>query len=179
MEKLNLMINEKILHISVDYIPKIETNWIEFISALLVPLLAVIGVYIAYQQYKINEQRLRHETYERRLAVYKVVQRYLSEILRDGNTTYDRAMQFNSDASEAAFLFDKSVQDKIDEIYIKSIDMISYHKQMYPSNGSSGLQVGEERSRVVNENAKLLKWHLKQLKESRPFFEKKLGLKVK
>lgn len=111
------------LHIVVDSLPATESSWVTVFSALLVPAITIIGVYIAYQQYQVNKSRLRHETYERRLAVYKCVQRYLSEILREGKTTYDKALKFYSEASEAAFLFDPSVQEKIDLIYEKSIDM--------------------------------------------------------
>jgi hypothetical protein len=166
------------IRVVVESMPKTDASWIDILSALLVPAIAIVGVYIAYQQFRINEQRLRHETYERRLAVYKAVQKYLSEILRDGTTTYQRASEFYSDASEAAFLFDSSVQDKIDKIYEKSIDMVATHERMYPSDGSPGLPVGEERSKVAEENSELLKWHLEELKKSKPFFAKKLGLKV-
>ena len=172
------MSKENLIHVIIDAMPTTESSWIDILSALLVPTIAILGVYIAYQQYRVNKQRLRHETYERRLAVYKCVQQYLSEILRDAKTTYARALQFNSDASEAAFLFDNSVQDKIDEIYKKSIDMVATHEKMYPSDGSEGLPVGGERSKVAKENSELLEWHLDQLKESRAFFAKKLGLKV-
>lgn len=172
------MSNHNLMHIVVDSIPVSGQSWIDIMSALLVPTIAIVGIYIAYQQYRINKQRLRHETYERRLAVYKAVQRYLSEILRDGKTSYDRALQFNSEAAEATFLFDESVQQRIDEIYQKSIDMVANYEQMYPSDGSPGLPVGDERSKVATINSELLKWHISQLKESRPFFAKKLGLKV-
>jgi len=159
------------LQLIIKSLPPSETNWIEIVSALLVPIIAIVGVYIAYQQFRINEQRLRHETYERRLAVYKTVQKYLSEILREGTTRYQRASEFYSDASEAAFLFDPSVQDKIDNIYKKSIDLVA-------SNGSAGLPVGRERSRVSEENGDLLKWHIGELRNSKEFFAMKLGLKV-
>lgn len=166
------------LRVVIESIPATDTSWIDVMSALLVPTIAIIGVYIAYQQFRINEQRLRHETYERRLAVYRFVQKYLSEILRDGATTYQRASDFYSEASEAAFLFDASVQDKIDKIYEKSIDMVVTHERMYPPDGSPGLPVGEERTKVAEESSDLLKWHLDELKKSRSFFAEKLGLKV-
>lgn len=169
---------KEVIRVIVDSMPIADSNWIDVMSALLVPAIAVVGVYIAYQQFRINKQRLRHETYERRLAVYKAVQKYLSEILRDGTTTFQRASEFYSEASEAAFLFDPSVQDKIDMIYKKSIDMVATHERMYPSDGSQGLPVGEERSKVAKENSELLKWHLGELNNSKPFFAKKLGLKV-
>jgi len=166
------------IHIIVDSLPSVESNWVTILSALLVPAIAFVGVYIAYQQYQINKSRLRHDTYERRLAIYKCVQRYLSEILREGRTTYEKALKFYSEASEAAFLFDPSVQEKIDQIYEKSIDMEGEYEKMYPADKSPGLPVGEERSAVCQKNSDLLKWHINELKECRPFFAKKLGLKV-
>ena len=122
-----------ILHIAVDSMPA-NSNWIDILSALLTPVIAALGLYIAYQQFSVNKQRLQHETYERRRAVYKTVQRYLSEIMRDGKTTFDKALQFYQEASEAAFLFDKSVQSKIEEIYEKSIDMIDAQEELFPSD---------------------------------------------
>ena len=154
-------------------------SFLEIISGLLVPLIACFGAYIAYQQYKINKLRLRSETYERRLTVYKSVQRYLSEVMRDGKTSYQKALQFSSDASEAAFLFDSSVQDKIDLIYEKSIEMVSISEKLNPSDGSPGIPKGEERNILVNEVSDLTKWHIKELKSSREFFAKRLGLAIK
>ena len=174
---MHLEANET-LRVVIESIPTTETSWINVMSALLVPIIAIMGIYIAYQQFRINEQRLRHETYERRLAIYKAVQKYLSEMLREGTTTFQRTLEFYSEASEAAFLFDASVQDKIDEIYKQSIDMTAAYEKMYPSNGSPGLPVGEERSRVAEEHSRLLKWHMDELSSSKLFFAKKLGLKV-
>ncbi len=171
------MENEELIRVIVESLPAIETTWIDVFSALLTPTIALIAVYIAFQQHKINKQRLRHETYERRLAVYKAVQKHLSIILRKGKATYDECSEFYSEASEAAFLFDKSVQDKIDEIYKKSIDLDSRVEELYPSDGSPGLPVGKERSRVSAEKADLLKWHTHQLASTREFFAEKLGLK--
>lgn len=166
------------VRVAVEAVPWPDSSWVDLLSALLVPLIAVMGLYIAYQQYRINEQRLRHETYDRRLAVYKAVQRYLSEILRDGQTTYERASEFYSEASEATFLFDSSVQEWIDDIFHRSVKLVHTHEQMYPRDGSSGLPVGEKRDRAAEENSQLLQWHLDQLKESKSFFAKKMGVRI-
>lgn len=171
------MNKEEVLRVIVESMPTTSVTWIDTLSALLTPAIALIALYIAYQQHKTNQQRLRHETYERRLKVYKAVQAHLSVILRAGKTSYQECTLFYSEASEAAFLFDKSVMDKIDEIYIKSIDMVGLHEQLYPSDGSQGLPVGEERSKVSQQNGKLLEWHNDQLGESKNFFAKKMGLK--
>jgi len=167
-----------VLRISVESVPATSPGWIETLSGLLVPLIAMIGVYIAFQQYGINRQRLRHETYERRLAIYKIVQRYLSEIVRDGKVSSDQALKFYSEASEAAFLFDASVMARIQLIYDKSIEMIFEYEKLYPHDGSPGLPVGEERSAVAQKKSELMGWHARELTECRKFFAEKLGLKV-
>lgn len=169
---------QDMVRVAIESVPWPDSTWVDILSALLVPAIAVLGVYIAYQQYRINEQRLRHETYDRRLAVYKAVQKYLSEILRDGRTTYERASEFYSEASEATFLFDSSVQEWIDEIFQQSVKFINTHERMYPNDGSRGLPAGEERSRVAEQNSELLQWHLDQLKESKQFFANKMGVHV-
>jgi hypothetical protein len=168
----------EVLHIVIDVFPNPESSWVEVLSALLVPLIAVLGLFIAWNQYKINKQRLQHETYERRLHVFKTIKTYLSEVMRDGKTTSIQALKFNSEASEAAFLFDESVEQLISEIYKKSIDMAYTYERMYPEDGSDGLPVGEERSRVASEHSALLRWHADKLVELKPFFAKKLGVNV-
>ena len=172
------MNQNNVQHLIIDALPASDPSWVEFLSALLVPLIAIIGAFIAYQQYRINQQRLRHETYEHRLAVYKAIQRYLSEVIRDGKTSYERALQFNAEASEAFFLFDSSVQERIDLIYKKSIRMEYLNKKMNTGNKGNPMPVGEERSKVVEEESELLKWHADELVAIRPFFAKKLGLKI-
>jgi len=173
------MNTNNVQHLIIDALPKSNPSWIEVISALFVPLIAIIGVFIAYQQYRINSQRLRHETYERRLAIYKTVQRYLSEVVRDGKTSFEKALEFRSEASEVFFLFDVSVQHRIDLIYEKSVRLEFLSKKISSGNKGNYLPLGEERADAVAEEAELLKWHANELVDIRPFFAEKLGLQIK
>jgi len=153
------MLKEDILQIAIKSFPSTQPDLIEISSALLTPTIAILGIYIAYQQYKTNNQRLRYETYERRLHIYRTIQSFLSEVLREGTTNYNNALKFLSDTSEAYFLFDNSVQEKIDFIYKNSIEMASLNNQLYSQDGSRGLPSGKERYSIVNKHSKLLKWH--------------------
>jgi len=162
--------------VAVDLLQTAPPSWLEVLSGLLTPLIAVVTVYIAYQQYKLSKVQFRHESYERRLQVYKTVQRFLSEVGREGKTNFPRLSQFYSEASEAVFLFDPSVQKYIEEIYSKGVELVTLHEQMYPYDGSPGLPVGEERSRVAKEHGETLKWQMKQLAVSKEFFGNKMGI---
>ncbi|NOX65269.1 MAG: hypothetical protein GXO85_05590 [Chlorobi bacterium] len=171
------MDKQEITRIIIESLPPTEASWIDILSALLTPVIALIALYIAYHQHKINEQRLRHETYERRLKIYKTVQKHLSNIVRERKTTYQQCSEYYIEASEATFLFDNSVQKKIYEIHQKSIDMVYLHEQMHPPDGSPGLPDGKERCEISLKESTLLKWHIDQLESSKEFFAKKLGLK--
>ncbi|MGM0519096.1 MAG: hypothetical protein ACQERD_05600 [Campylobacterota bacterium] len=153
------------------------SSFVEIVSSLLVPVIAIIGAVIALQQYRINKQRLKHELYDRRMIVFKHMKTYLSEIMRDGSVSYDRAMKFNFDTSEAIFLLDDKINARIKKIYEKSIDLAQLQEQLYPKDGSRGLPVGGKRSEVSNKKDETLKWLTYQLVELKPLFSKHLGLK--
>jgi len=62
-------------------------DWVDFLSALLTPVNAIMLLHIAYQQYRINKQRLqlderrfKHEVYERRLAVFRGLMEFISTV---------------------------------------------------------------------------------------------------
>lgn len=169
------MNKEEVLHIAIESIP--TSNYVETFSALLVPVIAIVGTVIAVQQYKINKQRLKHELYDRRMVVFKHIKSYLSEIMRDGKVTSDRVMKFNFDTSEATFLLDDKINDRIKEIYEKSIDLAYLHEQLYPLNGTKGLPVGNERTIIANKKNEQLKWLTNQLTLLKPLFLENLGLR--
>lgn len=122
---------------------------------------------------------MQHETYERKLKVYKSVQKHLSLISREGKATFQECLEFYSEASEAAFLFDNSVMEKIDEIYNNSITLVSLNEQLYPSDGSFGVEAGEDRSDLTHQRSELLSWHHDQLGKNKEFFAKKMSLNNK
>lgn len=79
-------------------------------NAFLTPLIAIVAVYIAWQQWQTNKHKLELELYDRRLRIYEEVRKILSinEIYRRGlhlwkwNTQYREASQENSPASDHA-----------------------------------------------------------------------------
>lgn len=152
-------------------------NFTEVLSGYLTPLIALIALYIAYQQFHTNKQRFLFETYEKRLAVFMAVQDYLKFILREGNTELKEILEFDQKTAQALFLFDKSIQKKISEIYKKSIQMRELQSRLYSKDGKKGLPIGEERNKISEENTTLLKWHIKQIEETKKLFSKKMSLK--
>jgi len=172
------MEQEKIpLSVFVESLPPVETGWVEVLAALLTPTIAILAVVIAYLQYKINAQRLRHEMYERRLGVYKIVQGYFGKILQTGDVTFPACVNFYADTAEATFLFKQKIPNWIDGVYKKSLRMARLHEEMYPADGSPGLPVGEDRTRVATEHSELLQWHIDEMKKAKELFQPYLNLR--
>jgi hypothetical protein len=149
-------------------------DWVEIFNALLTPLIAVLAAYIAWQQYRVNHHSLRNQLYERRYAVFKAFMSYLADIMREGKTNYQRIGQFYAEASEAEFLFSESISKKMEELYSKGVDLVALHERMYPSDGSPGLPVGDERSKVAKEAGELLNWFYRQIKTTKEIFKSEM-----
>jgi len=47
-----------------------EKDWVDILTALLTPTVAILGVTIAYQQWRLNSKKFKHELYDRRLHIY-------------------------------------------------------------------------------------------------------------
>jgi len=52
--------------------------------------------------------------------------------------------------------------------------MVFLNQKMYPTDGSPGLSVGDERNKVAEAENKLLTWYMEQLTVSKDFFSKKM-----
>ena len=168
---------EQLFNIAVKSLPENSTSLVDVLSALLTPLIALIMVYIAYQQYKLNEQRLRHEIYEKRIKIYKSVNKFISQITANGQPTYTECYILYLEASEAPFLFNSQIITYVDELYQKGIELSSLQEELYPSDGSQGIEIGEKRTSITSQKSILFKWFVAQLAESQKLFTIQIGLK--
>ncbi|WP_417910591.1 hypothetical protein [Candidatus Electronema sp. PJ] len=62
---------ENLLNISV------KKDCVDYLAALLTPTIAVAGLYIAFNQRRIEEARLRHELFERRYKQFDAVVKFV------------------------------------------------------------------------------------------------------
>ena len=145
---------------------------IKVFGGLLTPLIALIAIYIAYQQHKTNRDKLRLDLFEKRYAIYKGIQKFLTLILRAGKTNYEELMQFNGETQDATFLFRDEIPAYIGDIYSKANDLIATTETYKP------LPVGEDKSRLVKEATELTRWLTKQLPELKDVFAPYLKFEV-
>jgi hypothetical protein len=93
-------------------------------SACGVPVFGLViagaGVYIAWQQKRIADIRLRHELYDRRFKVYEAAKTLLVAHQTNGKLSGDEYIAYRRGTADAVFLLDAGVVGYLDELRRKA-----------------------------------------------------------
>lgn len=133
-------------------------NITEISLTLLTPVIGITGAWIGWQQMRINKNRLRHELFEKRYAVFRAAGSFLGSIMREGKASDQAQADFRVGIQGASFLYDSSVNTLLTEIWEKAIDLESKQFEM------KDLSVGQERSTLAAEIGEIKKWLFHQFK---------------
>jgi len=121
---------------------------IDFFSGLLTPTIAVLAAYIAWQQWRTNHLRLKHELFNRRYELYEVITSFISGIVTRGSVQPNADAQFLRDTKTVTFLFDKRIQAFIEEIYRKAVDLYALHTMQDRLGGEQLVQNVEAQRKI-------------------------------
>lgn len=95
-------------------------HFINILSGLLTPVIAITTVYIAYQQYKTGNDKLRFELYERRLKLFEFFKGFLFKAIEKGQIKGPEISAFMHNTDEIIFLFEQDVSRFREEL-IKNV----------------------------------------------------------
>lgn len=84
--------------------------WIVVLSALLTPTIAIFGVYIAWQQWRLGRNKLKHDLFERRFRLYEGAVRPLVYIQSSGKMTTEAFQKFMIETRDVKWLLRKEVE---------------------------------------------------------------------
>lgn len=146
----------------------------EISKALLTPVIAIVATYIAWQQWKTNQQKLILDRYDRRLKVYEEVRQILSIILRDAKASYDDLLEFRRAVSEADFLFGPEIPEYIDEIYQRGVKL-QYWSGEY-RDSTQPKPEGYDHKKVCDGMHTELIWLTEQFEPAKQKFKKYLDI---
>lgn len=91
------------------------------IGGLLVPLIAAITAYIAYQQYLTARRKLNLDLFNKRYVIYKATKDFISNVLNDHINITQQKNLFQLNTNDAKFLFNKDIYNYF-EYLIKRIN---------------------------------------------------------
>ena len=149
------------------------------LSSLLTPIIALIAVYIAYQQfvinkrtYEISSRKLKLDLYNKRFRVFNETKQVLLKIVQDAKIDLIELRNFIFSVNESAFLFEKEITDYLELIrknaieYNHALDDIEKHPI-----GS------DEKLRIIESNRKLADWFLSVYQSIESRFQKYLDFR--
>lgn len=94
--------------------------WVSWVQALGLPIFGLViagaSVYIAWQQKRIADVRLRHELYDRRLKVYEAAKALLVAHLINGKLSEDDYIAYRRGTADVVFLLDAGVIEYLGEL---------------------------------------------------------------
>lgn len=119
--------------------------------SIIATLVAAIVAWTGYQQHLLAKEKFKLCLFEKRFAVYKGVQAFLTHILIEAKVDMDKLFEFRRDTQDEMFLFDDAISTYIKGIDHKALDLHTIVETYRP------LTKGNERTRLCKQEAQLLR----------------------
>lgn len=101
--------------------------WTAYITAVVVPIIALIAAWIAFRQSQIARNKLKLDLFEKRLAVYETVQKILETAAEKGKLTQEERLNYFVGIRSARWLFGPEVFKYLEETLRPEIANLDLH----------------------------------------------------
>jgi len=92
-----------------------DPHWTAYLTALLTPTVAILGAFIAFRQWKLAQNKLKLDLFDRRFKVYEAARKFLSSVVTNGEVTDEALHAFMYGTREAEWVLSQAVADYIDK----------------------------------------------------------------
>lgn len=144
----------------------------EYLLSTITVIIGISVAILAYQQYRLAKDKFRLDLFEKRFSVYKGVQVFLTKIMSKGRVESSDFFEFRGSTQDAVFLFENDIPDFIKSLDEKALAVNTITEQL------KGSPIGEERSRLVEQESERLTWLLNQLPRLKEVFGPYLRFKA-
>lgn len=148
-----------------------DPHWTAYLSALLTPIVAVLGSLIAYRQWRLAQNKLKLDLFDRRFSVYKAACMLLTSIMTSGRSKEEEVYKYRVATWEAKWLLSCEVAEYLDkQLFEKAVDLQTIYAEQ------EGLE-GEARTKNLQDQRKIKDWlaeqHVALDKHFAPFLQLK------
>ncbi len=141
-------------------------------AGFLTPVIAVTMAYIAYQQYRTNNLKLKFDLYEKRFKIYQALMDFISFVVSFPEMNAEEVRKLDFARAESCFLFGEDIPPYLTSIRDKAAQINFINSQI---KELASLDRNSERTRLVNQKLKLIEWFYQQVDESKTNFCKYLS----
>jgi hypothetical protein len=96
---------------------------------LLTIIIAIFVAFVGYLQFKLANEKFKLDLFEKRFDIYKSVESFLADILREANVTIERKTQLYKETQYAIFLFENDIIKYLEEIQKKASELYIINKK--------------------------------------------------
>ena len=136
----------------------VEVHWTAYVTALTVPVLALVGAVIAYRQWRTAQNKLKLDLFDKRMLVYQAVRDTLGYIGSKGKISSEQQIAYLTGIQTAKWLFGPEVDTYLSEtLWHKIVDLELHQTMVYDAPRDD-----PERSKHIKLKAETLKWLIAQ-----------------
>lgn len=100
-----------------------QSGWLTVVqvgAAALTPIIALVGGWIAWQQVRINRNKLKLDRFDKRFAIHEAAMTFVAGVTALGNAHPAQMNEYLANTRGARFLLNKETADYLDEIHTKA-----------------------------------------------------------
>jgi hypothetical protein len=94
-----------------------QATWLQYLTALLTPLVAALGIWIAFNQWKTARMKLKLDLFDKRLAVYEVVQTAVRRAVVQKHFSEDMLAEYVQGIAGARWLYDREMKMALFDLF--------------------------------------------------------------
>jgi len=136
---------------------------IDLLTSMIPIVLAILGGYIAIQQYKNARRKLKLDLFDKRFPVFQSTRNYIGQVITGDYKDKAVQQEFLVKTRGAGFIFDQATKAYIDEVWEKSVDLEGWSQDQNTSEHS-------------DQRAAHLKWFTSELSKIEERFRKYMQL---
>jgi hypothetical protein len=131
--------------------------WFPLSNAFLIVLLAAATAYFAWRQHSLDKNHLQAELFDRRIAVYDAMKRFVGDTMSSSTATMESLIEMLRETRHAQFLFKSSddISGFILHFYKKGVELKTT-RHLYEGIRDPARE--DERLQLIQKENGLLKW---------------------
>lgn len=106
-----------------------QPGWATALSALLTPVVALLGVVIAFGQLSTAKKKLKFDLFEKRLGIYYSINEFMSFLNSDSELLLEKLHEVEQSVHNSRWLFDEEIYKKLWIIYSKGLRMLGIKRE--------------------------------------------------
>ena len=146
--------------------------WVQTLSALFVPMIAIAVGVIAYFQWQTNKNRLKLELFDRRVKYYEAALQFIGDTMAENEVSGESLLDFRHAQYGSAFLLNDGVTEYLKELWKNGSDAKVLRSEF------ERLQPGDDRNKIIQEHSDAVKWIREQPEILQHKFEPFLKIKT-